>query len=182
MTTQNWCKKIKINCDFGQLLVFARKRMLSYPWLGNSTYELIDENSKYWQWNLNDIDDRNVRDMVTDIETRYSIPLNFKNSYLSIWEFGEGDKLPPHTDPDVSQSASVVLCLIGRFEVRLHDEQNDNVIDAITYGPSEGIILNNTVYRHSGECLDGYRLSLLLSIDPNFDVQRWFSSEINMVV
>jgi hypothetical protein len=156
--------------------------MLSYPWLGNSTYELIDKNSKYWQWNLNDIDDCNVRDMVTDIETRYCIPINFKNSYLSIWEFGEGDTLPPHTDPDVSQSASVVLCLIGRFEVRLHDEQTDNVIDQITYGPGEGIILNNTVYRHSGECLDGYRLSLLLSIDPNFDVQRWFSSEINMVV
>lgn len=178
MTTQNWCKKITVNCDFNKLLVFARKRMLAYDWVGNSTYQLIDKNSKYWQWNIADIDDNNVQTMIADIELRYGVHIKFENSYLSIWEFGEGDTLPPHTDPDISQSASVVLCLIGRFEVRLHNEQTDEILDAIEYGPGEGIILNNTVYRHSGECLDGYRLSLLLSIDPKFDIQNWFLSGI----
>jgi hypothetical protein len=175
MTTVNWCKKIEVECDLNQLLVFARKQMLNYDWVGNNTYELIDKNSKYWQWNIKDIDDQNVQTMIYSIENNYKVPIRFENSYLSIWEFGEGDKLPPHVDPDVSQSASVVVSLIGRFELRLHGETGDKVVDVIQYGPGEGIILNNTVHRHSGECIDGYRLSLLLSIDPNFKIKEWFN-------
>ena len=172
----NWCKQITINCDLNHLLVFAKKQMLNYDWVGNSMYELIDKNSKYWQWNVSDIDNNHIQEMITDISDRYKIPLRFKDSYLSIWEFGEGDKLPPHTDPDMSQSASVVISLIGRFHLRLHDD-NDNILDSIQYGPGQGIILNNTMHRHSGECLDGYRLSLLLSIDPSFPIQEWFNNQ-----
>jgi hypothetical protein len=174
MTTENWYKKIKVECNLDQLLIFARKQMINNKWVGNNTYELIDQNSKYFECNLNDITDQNIQNMISYIEFEYKIPLRHNNSYLSIWEFGEGDRLPPHTDPDISQSASVVLNLIGRFKLNLHNNNNDNIIDSFQYGPGEGIILNNTMYRHSGECLDGYRLSLLLSVDPKFNIKDWF--------
>jgi hypothetical protein len=170
----SWIKKIKINVPVDRLLVFARKQMLNYGWVGNDRYQLIDKNSKYWQWNIADIDNQYVNELIDYIEKTEGLPLRFDSSYLSVWEFGEEDKLPPHTDPDISQSASVVVSLIGRFEVRLNDENTDEILERVVYQPGEAIILNNTVYRHSGECFDGYRLSLLLSVDPKFNIQEWF--------
>ena len=169
MTTANWCKKISTSADLNKLQVFARKRMLTSEWVGNNTYPLIAKNSRYWQWSIDKITDDTIQAMITEIQEQHNIPLRFDGSYLSLWEYGEGDSLSPHIDPDISQSASVVIALIGRFEVRLNDNDTEEILDRIQYSPGEGIILNNTKFKHSGECLDGYRLCLLLSVDKNYN-------------
>ena len=175
-----WCKRITVPAPLNQLLVWARKRMLTTDYQTKSDYEVLGENTKYWDYYISDLDNdkyKVILDLVKIIEDTYGLPLTYNGSYVSIWEYGEGDTLPPHKDPDISQVASVVFGLIGGFEVRLNHEETDEVLEAIQYQPGEGIILNNTIYKHSGECLDGYRLALLFSVNPEFDYKGWFIRE-----
>jgi len=173
--TAKWCRKFKPSVDLDSLLVFARKVMLNHQYVGKSVYELLDENTKYWEVKLKDVDNKTVNDLIDYVENTFKLPLRFDKSYVSIWEYGAGDKLPPHIDPNISQSASIVVGLIGKFELYLNDNNTNEVIDTVTYSPPEAIILNNTIYKHSGKCLDDYRLGMLFSVDPTFDIRKWFN-------
>lgn len=175
MTTANWCKIFTSPVDLDSLLVFARKTMLTHNYVGKSEYELLGKNTKYWEVKLQDTNNKAVNELVDYIENTYNLPLRFDKSYVSIWEYGDGDELPPHIDPNMSQSASVVVGLIGKFELYLNDTDTNEVIDTVTYAPPEAIILNNTICKHSGKCLDNYRLGMLFSVDPNFDIKAWFN-------
>lgn len=175
MITAKWCRKFTSPVDLDSLLVFARKIMLTREYVGKSAYKLLGENTKYWEIQLQDTNNKAVNDLVDYIENTYNLPLRFDKSYVSIWEYGEGDELPPHVDPDMSQSASVVVGLIGKFELYLNDHDTDKIIDTVSYTPPEAIILNNTVYKHSGKCVDNYRLGMLFSVDPTFNIRNWFN-------
>ena len=115
MTTANWCRKFTPPVDLDPLLVFARKIMLTHTYVGKSAYELLGKNTKYWEVKLQDVDNIAVNNLIDYVETTYNLPLKFDKSYVSIWEYGDGDELPPHIDPNMSQSASVVVGLIGKF-------------------------------------------------------------------
>jgi hypothetical protein len=173
--TAKWCRKFKSPVELDPLLVFARKIMLTHNYVGKSAYELLGKNTKYWEVKLKNVDNVAVNNLVDYVESIHNLPLRFEKSYVSIWEYGDGDELPPHVDPSISQSASVVVGLIGKFELYLNDSNTNEVIDTVSYIPPEGIILNNTVCKHSGKCLDNYRLGMLFSVDPTFNIQEWFN-------
>ena len=175
MITANWCRTFTSPVDLDPLLIFARQLMLTHDYVGKAAYELLGKNTKYWEVKLCDVDNDAVNSLVDYVEATFNLPLRFNKSYVSIWEYGDGDELLPHIDPNMSQSASVVVGLIGKFELYLNDTDTNEVIDTVAYSPSDGIILNNTICKHSGKCLDNYRLGMLFSVDTAFDIRSWFN-------
>jgi|TARA_B110000977_G_C11075055_1_gene490860 hypothetical protein len=96
------------------------------------------------------------------------------NSY--IWEFADGGSLKRHID-STRAGTSLITVLIGRFKIYSYpadachyDESlgyfvphaDVNPVDSYEYGPGQIVALKNGHERaHDGECLDGYRLSVM---------------------
>ena len=183
--------------DVNKLLIFSRKLMTKQKRVQISKeaykerYGESEIGIKYWDLKLPEVDNQTVNDLAVWIEENYGLPINYDGSYVSILELNEGDTLPAHMDPYEVQSGSIIVQLIGGFRLKLgpasvgdhgkyydeylqteHDSK-DKILDEIEYHPSDAIVLNNAQYIHSGETTDGYKLSLLFSIDPKFDLNRW---------
>ena len=183
--------------DVNKLLIFSRKLMTKQKRVQISKeaykerYGESEIGIKYWDLKLPEVDNQIVNDLAVWIEENYGLPINYDGSYVSILELNEGDTLPAHMDPYEVQSGSIIVQLIGGFRLKLgpasvgdhgkyydeylqteHDSK-DKILDEIEYHPSDAIVLNNAQYIHSGETTDGYKLSLLFSIDPKFDLNRW---------
>lgn len=177
MQTQNWCHKFKLDLDLAAVSAFFHERMQSTPPMSHKDYSILAKKSRYWDWYTRDIQDVHVLGLLDYISQKHNLPVNTKNTQIALWEYGEGDELAPHVDVAVSLSSSIVVSLVGGFETRLHDNQDPSkVLDTVTYGPGEYIILNNTVYCHSGRPLDNYRLALVLFVDPSFDMTAFWST------
>lgn len=150
--------------------------MASDPSLTNKDYALLANKSRYWDWFTRDIDNADILKLLNHIETKHGLPVNTAETRIALWEYGDGDELPPHIDPDISLSSSVIVSLVGRFETRVHDKTNLNVVlDKVSYGPGDYIILNNTVHYHSGKPLDNYRLAVVAFVDPSYDMTEFWS-------
>ena len=67
------------------------------------------------------------------------------------------------------------MMLFNDFLSEVVIDLRNEVIDTVAYSPLDGIILNNTICKHSGKCLDNYRLGMLFSVDPAFDIRSWFN-------
>ena len=183
--------------DINKLLIFSRKLMTKQKRVQISKeaykerYGESEIGIKYWDLKLSEVDNQTVNDLAVWIEENYGLPINYDGSYVSILELNEGDTLPAHMDPYEVQSGSIIVQLIGGFRLKLgpasvgdhgkyydeylqteHDSK-DKILDEIEYHPSDAIVLNNAQYIHSGETTDDYKLSLLFSIDPKFDLNRW---------
>ena len=183
--------------DINKLLIFSRKLMTKQKRVQISKeaykerYGESEIGIKYWDLKLPEVDNQTVNDLAVWIEENYGLPINYDGSYVSILELNEGDTLPAHIDPYEVQSGSIIVQLIGGFRLKLgpasvgdhgkyydeylqteHDSK-DKILDEIEYHPSDAIVLNNAQYTHSGETTDDYKLSLLFSIDPKFDLNRW---------
>ena len=183
--------------DINKLLIFSRKLMTKQKRVQISKeaykerYGESEIGIKYWDLKLPEVDNQTVNDLAVWIEENYGLPINYDGSYVSILELNEGDTLPAHMDPYEVQSGSIIVQLIGGFRLKLgpasvgdhgkyydeylqteHDSK-DKILDEIEYHPSDAIVLNNAQYIHSGETTDDYKLSLLFSIDPKFDLNRW---------
>jgi hypothetical protein len=171
-----WCKKIQVPVPLDDLLVFSRKMMLKHKFVDNGLrYEgYPDRTTRFWDFNLSDIKNEAVDQVIDYIQENYQLPLRYPKSYVSILEFGENDVLPPHKDDVDNQIASIIIGLIGGFKIRLNDDNTQEILDEITYYPKEAIVLNNSAYTHSGVTTKGYKLSFLISIDSNFDIDQWF--------
>ena len=61
-------------------------------------------------------------------------------------------------------------------------DSKDKILDKIEYYPSDVTVLNNAQYIHSGETTDDYKLSLLFSIDPKFDLNKWSHEKYNNIM
>ena len=183
--------------DINKLLIFSRKLMTKQKRVQISKeaykerYGESEIGIKYWDLKLPEVDNQTVNDLAVWIEENYGLPINYDGSYVSILVLNEGDTLPAHMDPYEVQSGSIIVQLIGGFRLKLgpasvgdhgkyydeylqteHDSK-DKILDEIEYHPSDAIVLNNAQYIHSGETTDDYKLSLLFSIDPKFDLNRW---------
>lgn len=174
--THQWCQKFKIDFDLKGVNEFFRERMVSTPAMSRKDYALLAQKSSYWDWFTRDIANTEVIGLLDYIQAKHKLPVKTENTKIALWEYGEGDELPPHVDVAVSLSSSIVVSLSGRFETRLNDSDDPSkVLDVVTYGPGEYIILNNTVYCHSGRPLDSYRLAVVLFVDPSFDMKSFWS-------
>lgn len=92
----------------------------------------------------------------------------------TIWEMNNGVTLEPHVDASHNTSF-VILPIAGRTKTSMHGQLPNDVsnhgrtptfpidtpiVDSITYGPGEFIVINNTKYIHSVTPIDDYRLVL----------------------
>lgn len=103
----------------------------------------------------------------------------------SIWEWQDGSPLLKHSD-GIGRGASLVVVLIGHFEIFSHCPETGKVVDSYIYGPGQIVALKNGHIRpHSGRCLQGYRLAVCTYAtnidDPFRDYGRlktnWASSD-----
>ena len=191
--------------DIDKLLIFARKLMTKQKNVKISKKAYKDRYGeseigiKFWDQPLAKVDNRSVNHLAVWIEKNYGLPIKYNGSYVSILELNEGDKLPAHMDPHDVQSGSIIVQLIGGFRLKLgpasigdygkyydeylqteHDSK-DKILDKIEYHPSDVTVLNNAQYIHSGETTDDYKLSLLFSIDPKFDLNKWSHEKYNNI-
>ena len=191
--------------DINKLLIFSRKLMNKQKRVQISKeaykqrYGESEIGIKYWDLKLPEVNNQTVKDLAVWIEENYGLPINYDGSYVSILELNEGDTLPSHIEPYEVQSGSIIVQLIGGFRLKLgpasvgdhgkyydeylqteHDPK-DKVLDKIEYHPPDVIVLNNAQYIHSGETTDDYKLSLLFSIDPSFDLNKWSHEKYNNI-
>ena len=101
-----WCKRITVPHLIP--IVSLGKKKNAYYRLSQtkSDYELLGENTKYWDYYISDLDndkDKVIPDPVKSIEDNHGPFLTYNGSYVSIWEYGEGDTLP-YKDPDIGPS------------------------------------------------------------------------------
>ena len=175
MGTETWYRKFKLEQSLDELLVFSKARMSSYPCHSNADHKLLDKNSRYWDWPTREIEAPCVQSLLLHLEHKHHLPVNTPKTRIALWEYGKGDLLPPHTDVNISLSATIVISLVGDFETRVHEEKNnDEIVGRIVYGPGDYIVLNNTVVRHSGKPLSDYRLAMVVFIDPDHDMSAFW--------
>ena len=55
------------------------------------------------------------------------------------------------------------------------------VLDSIEYYPRDVVLLNNSQYAHSGDLIEDYKLSMLFSVDPKFNLQQWSHDKYNNI-
>lgn len=171
MSTEVWYRKFRLEQRLDELLAFSKAQMDNCPCHTNSDHKLLDKNSRYWDWPTRELQAPCVQSLLSYLEQRHQLPVNTLKTRIALWEYGKGDSLPPHTDVNISLSATIVVSLVGAFETRVHDEKNnDKIIGRVVYGPGDYIVLNNTVVRHSGEPLSDYRLALVVFVDPDHDM------------
>lgn len=171
MDPKSWYKKFNLEQSIEGLIDFSRNQMETFPCYTKKDHSLLGEHSRYWDWPTREIKDANIKQLLKSLEQKHQLPVDTPKTLISLWEYGSGDVLPAHVDLNISLSAAIVVSLMGRFETRKHELQNnDAIVDRVTYGPGEYIILNNTVVRHSGQPLDDYRLALVVFVDPSHDM------------
>jgi len=175
MKSHQWCQKFKLEKNLDGVLEYLENKMATCPFMTPEDHSLLAKNSRYWDWYTRDIENSEILDLLNTIEARHSLPINTEKTRIALCEYGKGDELPPHIDPNISLSSSIIISLIGRFETRLHDEMdNTKVLDKVIYGPGDYIILNNTICFHGGKPLDDYRLALVAFVDPSFDMSKFW--------
>ena len=55
------------------------------------------------------------------------------------------------------------------------------MLDSIEYYPRDVVLLNNSQYAHSGDLIEDYKLSMLFSVDPKFNLQQWSHDKYNNI-
>ncbi len=155
---------------------------------------------KFWDMPLNEVADESVHTLGKWIQKRYGLPIYYDGSYLSLLELNKGDTLPPHLDDVEVQSGSIIVQLIGGFILRCLPASFGNggedffdgyletlstdpkeVLDSIEYYPRDVVLLNNSQYAHSGDLIEDYKLSMLFSVDPKFNLQQWSHDKYNNI-
>jgi hypothetical protein len=107
-----------------------------------------------------------------------------KNSYW-IWYYNTSKTLSPHLDkPFNGCKYSIIVPIIGDFELTAYadtksiynwqpgvEESVDisqlTVVDKVNYTPGQFLLLNNTVYPHSGIATETDRITLHLYLEDN---------------
>jgi hypothetical protein len=85
-----------------------------------------------------------------------------------IWDFIDAKELIIHKDSNSTggyRSIAFIIAIEGNFENQIYKDDQKTLIDSVVYGPGEGIILNNTMYRHSGKVLSKTRKTISCWID-----------------
>lgn len=192
--------------DLNNLISFAHKTMKKRKRtkLPKNAYERrygkTGTKMKFWDMPLNEVNDESVHVLGKWIQRRYGLPIYYNGSYLSLLELNKGDTLPPHIDDDDVQSGSIIVQLIGGFILRCLPASYGNggedffdgyletlstdpteVLDSLEYHPGDVVLLNNSQYAHSGDLLEDYKLSMLFSVDPKFNLQQWSDKKYNNI-
>ena len=61
---------------------------------------------------------------------------------------------------DIHAMFTFIMMLEGRFEVSLWEDDKTTLVDKVIIHPGEILVLNSSQYYHTGEALDGIKLSL----------------------
>jgi len=192
-----WYRKFNLEYNLDELLVWARKTMLSQS--SSRVGERVSNTQIFWPgsipegfWNrCNKI--APLRNFYNDWGPRYG----------SVWEYPDYDILRTHIDDPGKGVTSLIVPLIGRFKTdrykRIDElsvdvtaeelnryEASQEVVDivskevdhepyeSIEYGPGSIFLLNNSKYFHGGEPIDGYRLCLQLYVCPDYELDKLF--------
>lgn len=145
---KDWIVSFPLNIEIAELIKWAKEIMNSQP--GNPTVTGEHETGIWW-----------LAETPKILKERLLQISNLNPEWpSSIWEWADGGPLLKHKD-GLGRGASLVVVLIGNFEIFRHDEESGEIIDSYIYGPGQIVALKNG-HRipHSGRCLEGYRLAV----------------------
>ena len=145
---KDWIVSFPLNLDIHELTAWARRIQCSSE--GNPSLTGEHATAKWWYAETHPMLKQRLEEIA---------PLN-PDWPSSVWEFQDGGPLLKHSD-GLGRGASLIVVLIGKFEIFLHDNTTGKIIDSYIYGPGEIIALKNGHKSpHSGRCLQGYRLAV----------------------
>ncbi|GEM_PF-6964884 len=144
---RDWIVSFPLNIDIHELIVWARKIQCASK--GNPGVTGEHDTDLWWFAETHPV----LRKRLEEIA-----PLNPEWA-TSIWEWHDGGPLKKHCD-GLGRGASLVVVLIGKFEIYRHCNETGEILDSYVYGPGEIVALKNGHKTpHSGRCLEGYRLA-----------------------
>jgi len=145
---KDWIVSFPLNIDIHELIVWARRIQCASEGTVSDSPE--HKEGKWWYAETHPLLKKRLEEIV---------PLN-PEWPSSIWEWQDGGPLLKHAD-GLGRGASLVVVLIGKFEIFQHHPETGEVMDSFIYGPGHIIALKNGhIYPHSGRCLEGYRLAV----------------------
>lgn len=124
-----------------------------------------------------------TEEIVESVESTIGSPIK-RNCYW-LWYYNDSVELKPHIDKLFNGCKyGVVLPIKGTFSLTSYTDDNHlynwipgieeqvdvsklTVVDTVTYSPGQFIVLNNTVYPHSGIATDQHRITLHLYLEDN---------------
>ena len=145
---KDWIVSFPLNIDIHELLVWARRVQCSSQ--GTVSNSAEHKTGLWWFAETHPLLKKRLEEIV---------PLN-PEWPSSIWEWQDGSPLLKHSD-GLGRGASLVVVLIGQFEIFSHCRETDRIVDSYIYGPGQNVALKNGHKRpHSGRCLQGYLLAV----------------------
>lgn len=148
LAEKDWIVSFPLKVDIHELILWARKIQCSSP--GTVSNSVEHKTGLWWFAETHPTLKKRLEEIA---------PLN-PDWPSSIWEFQDGTPLLKHSD-GLGRGASMVVVLIGNFEIFRHCPETGEILDSYIYGPGQIIALKNGHKTpHSGRCLDGYRLAV----------------------
>ena len=148
VTEKDWIVSFPLKIDIHELIVWARRVQCSSK--GNLSTTGEHDTGYWWYADTHPLLKKRLEQIV---------PLN-PDWPSSIWEWQDGGPLNKHSD-GLGRGASLVVVLIGKFEIYRHCANTGEILDSYIYGPGEIVALKNGHKTpHSGKCLQGYRLAV----------------------
>jgi|TARA_B110000503_G_scaffold68729_1_gene107345 hypothetical protein len=129
---------------------------------------------------VSDILDINLINVVEN-----TIGTTIKKTNYWLWYYNTSKELKPHLDKYFNNCKySIIVPIIGDFELTSYLDHNNlynwepgieedidvnqlTVVDKISYKPGQFLLLNNTVYPHSGIAKEPNRITLHLYLEDN---------------
>ena len=161
-----WYKLYKHNLDIDSLLFRVRNHMTQTTPRSISGF---DSGQKAWTFEC-----KQTYDYVNSIHPIKVLYSEDEINKFAIWEMNKGSTLAPHVDAN-HNTGFVVLPLIGTTKTSMHGpvplgidnnsktpvfDEDLPILESVTYGVGEMIVVNNTQFIHSVKPVDDYRLTL----------------------
>ena len=161
-----WYKLYKHNLDIDSLLVRVHDYMKK-----NTPRTISDFDNDQQAWTFE------CKQTYEYVNSIHPIKVLFSKNEINkftIWEMNTGSTLPPHVDAN-HNTGFVIVPLVGTTKTSMHGsippetdnnsktpvfEKNMPILDSVTYGVGEMIIVNNTKFIHSVKPVNDYRLTL----------------------
>ena len=147
--------KLKLDFPVDELLQEIVPQMVDAEWKGGC-YQSDDS-----VWCMVKLKNETIE----KLNRNFGVPVH---TDFYIWWYRYGKELIIHKDNNSPGSGRPIVgavSLIGDFETVIYEEDKTTVIDKVTYGPGDFIILNNTGYYHGGKALGDTRISLHFYLD-----------------
>lgn len=163
----------------------------SFLEIQNKIYRMIEEKVKWapatprtpgavW-YDVSKILDPSIREKLSELIRRPIHEIVWMTDYkdcksLEIHKDNPGNEYPIHS------RFTLIMMIDGVFQISIWNDDCDKVIDQVVVKPGQFVILNNSQYYHSGEVLQGRKLSLhaypeIIEIDGTHKPDRLYQVE-----